>query len=145
MSTRKSIRDNIVTRLKAAPAVAALVGTRVDVGRGNVTDSSTWPRIYLYTEREEILNDTLSVARQQHRRMTVMVDFFRKETTAPIDDQLDTAADAIGAAVTADTTCGGFCEDTLLTSVEYVLDGTEEIKFGVVRLNFTIIYFTRES
>lgn len=145
MSTRKSIRDNIVTRLKAATAVAALVGNRVEVGRANVTASTTWPRIYLCTEREEIVNDTLSVARQQHRRMTILVDFYTKETTAPIDDQFDTAADAIGAAITADTTCGGFCEDTLLTSVEYVMDGTEETKFGVVRLSLTIIYFTRES
>jgi len=121
------------------------VGTRVEVGRGNVTDSSTWPRIYLYTEREEIVNDTLSVSRQQHRRMTLVVDCYRKQGAGLLDDELDTAADAIGAAITADTTCGGFCADALLTTVDYVMDGTEEVKFGVVRLTFVITYFTRES
>jgi hypothetical protein len=144
MSTRKSIRDNIVTRLKAASTVTAITGTRIEVGRANVTDSGTWPRIYLYTEREEIENDTLSVTRQQFRRMTLIVDFWRKQASGVIDDELDDAADKIGDAITDDTTCGGFAKDTLLTSLEYVMDGTEETKFGVARLTFTIIYFTRE-
>jgi hypothetical protein len=145
MSTRKSIRDNIVTRLKAAATVSTIVGTRIEVGRANVTESTTWPRIYIYTEREEIENDTMSVARQQFRRMTLLVDFWRKQSTAPLDDELDDAADKIAAAITADTTCGGFARDTLLTSLEYMVDGTEETKLGTARLTFTIIYFTRES
>jgi hypothetical protein len=45
MSTRKSIRDNIVTRLKAAATVTAIVSQRIEVGRANVTESTTWPRI----------------------------------------------------------------------------------------------------
>jgi hypothetical protein len=145
MSTRKSIRDNIVTRLKAAAPVAAIVGTRVEIGRGNVTTLDGTPRIYLYTEREEIDTHTLSVAREQMRRMTLIVDFWRKETTAPIDDQLDDAADKISTAITADTTCGGFCRDCILTSLDYVIEGVEETRYGVARLSFTVIYFTREA
>jgi hypothetical protein len=145
MSTRKSIRDNIVTRLKAATPVTAITSTRIEVGRVNVTDSGTWPRIYLYTEREEIENDTLSVARQQYRRMTLLVDFWRKQGTGVLDDELDDAADKISTAVTADTTCGGFAKDTLLTSLEYTQEGSEEVKFGIARLTFSIIYLTRES
>lgn len=143
MSTRKSIRDNIVTRLKAASVVTAITGNRIEVGRANVTDSGTWPRIYLYTEREEIENDTLSVTRQQFRRMTLIVDFWRK-ASGVIDDELDDAADKIADVITDDTTCGGFARDTLLTSLEYTMDGTEETKFGVARLTFTVIYLTRE-
>jgi hypothetical protein len=143
--SRKAIRDNIVTRLKANAPVAAIVGTRVDIGRANVTTLDGTPRIYLYTEREEIDTHTLSVAREQMRRMTLVVDFWRKETAGNIiDDQLDDAADKIGAAITADTTCGGNCRDTLLTSLEYVIEGAEETRFGVARLTFSIIYFTRE-
>jgi hypothetical protein len=146
MSTRKSIRDNIVTRLKAAVPVSAIVGTRVEVGHANVTSIDGTPRIYLYTTREEIDTHTLSVAREQMRRMSLNVDFWRKETANNIiDDQLDDAADKISTAITADTTCGGFCRDCILTSLEYVIEGTEEARFGVARLAFTITYFTREA
>jgi len=146
MSTRKSIRDNIVTRLLANAPVAAIVSTRVEVGRCNVTTLEGTPRIYLYTEREQIDTHTLSVARQQMRRMTLSVDFWRKETTSNIiDDQLDDGADKISTAITADTTCGGFCNDCILTSLEYTIEGIEETRWGVARLTFEIIYFSQES
>jgi len=146
MSTRKNIRDNIVTRLLADAPVAAIVSTRVEVGRCNVTTLDGTPRIYLYTEREQIDTHTMSVPRQQMRRMALSVDFWRKETAgAIIDDQLDDAADKIGDAITADTTCGGTCNDCVLTSLEYTIEGTEETRFGVARLTFEIIYFSRES
>jgi hypothetical protein len=145
MSARKSIRDNIVTRLLANAAVTAITSTRIAVGRQNVIEVSEGPRIWVYTEREEIATETLSVPRHQTRSMTLVVDFWRKETAAPIDDQLDDAADKITTTVLADTTCGGHAKDLLLTTLEYTMEGNEEAKWGVARLTFTVIYFTRES
>ena len=53
MSIRKTIRDNIKATLLADPTVAALVGTDVAIGQDNVTQSASWPAIYIVPIRDE--------------------------------------------------------------------------------------------
>ena len=65
--------------------------------------------------------------------------------STPVEDEIDTGADAIADAMLADTTQGGACQDTLLTSLEYMIEGREDSRYGVGRISFTTIYFTRES
>lgn len=147
MSIRKTIRDNIKATLLADPTVAALVGTDVVIGQENVTQSSSWPAIYIVPVRDETDTHTLSVPRQQMRRMTLTIEYWVKPANdaTPVEDEIDTGADAIADAMLADTTQGGVCQDTLLTSLDYMIEGREDSRYGVGRISFTIIYFTRES
>lgn len=142
----KAIRDNVSTVLLAAAPVAALVGTRVKIGRGHVTGSATWPAIFLYPEREEIDTHTLSENRQQMRTLTLIVDYWVKapNDTTVIEDSIETGANAIESALLADTTRGGAAADTVLTSLDYTTEGKEDTRFGVGRLTFAIKFFTQE-
>ena len=147
MSIRKTIRDNIKAALLADPNVAALVGTDVAIGQDNVTESASWPVIYIVPIRDETDTHTLSVPRQQMRQMTLIIEYWVKPSndSTPVEDEIDTGADAIADAMLADTTQGGACQDTLLTSLEYMIEGREDSRYGVGRVSFTTIYFTRES
>lgn len=147
MSTRKTIRDNIKATLLADSAVAALVGSRVEIGQDNVTGSANWPAAFVITVRDETDTHTMSIARQQMRKMTLAVEYWVKPSagSTPVEDDIDTGADAISDAILADTTQGGACADTLLTSVDYMIEGREDSRYGVGRITFSITYFTRES
>ena len=147
MSIRKTIRDNIKATLLADATVAALVGTDIEIGRDNMTESSDWPAIYIVPIRDETDTHTMSVARQQLRQMILAIEYWVKPASAatPVEDDIDTGADAISDAILADTTQGGSCADTLLTSIDYMIEGREDSRYGVGRVSFTIKYFTRES
>jgi hypothetical protein len=68
-SIRTTIRNNVRTALLANSSVTALVADRVTIGRDNVTESADWPAIYIVPIRDETNTHTLSVARQQRRKM----------------------------------------------------------------------------
>jgi len=142
----KAIRDSLRTTLLAAAPVAALVSTRVTIGRGNVTGSAGWPAIFIYPEREEIDTHTMSVSRQQLRTVTMVIDYWVKPASAatPVEDSIDDGAQKIATAALANTTQGGLCADTVLTSLDYTVEAAEDGRFGVGRLTFAITYFTRE-
>ena len=147
MSIRKTIRDNIKATLLADTTVAALVGTDVTIGQDNVTESVLWPAIYIVPVRDETDTHTMSVSRQQMRSMTLTIEYWVKPSSdsTPVEDDIDTGADAIANATLADTTQGGSCADTLLTSIDYMIEGREDGRYGVGRVSFTTKYFTQES
>jgi hypothetical protein len=146
-SIRTTIRNNVRTALLANSSVTALVADRVTIGRDNVTESADWPAIYIVPIRDETNTHTLSVARQQRRKMILGIEYWVKptSTTAPCEDSIDAGADAIATAVLADTTQAGACADTILTSLDYMVEGREELRFGRGLITFETTYFTRES
>ena len=146
-NVRKTIRDNIRTALLGNATVTALVADRVTIGRDNVTESAEWPAIYIVPIRDETNTHTMSVARQQRRKMILGIEYWVKptSTTAPCEDSIDEGADAIATAVLADTTQAGACADTILTSLDYMVEGREELRFGRGLITFETTYFTRES
>ena len=76
-----------------------------------------------------------------------MVEYFTAEvagSTTIIDDLFDTGSAAVEAAVLADVTLGGVCDDLLLTSVDYVIEPDEERRWGVARHTFSCIYLTTD-
>ena len=145
MPARTDIKNQIVTVLKAASTIAS---TRVYIGRQNVLpDSATgFPVVYVYMLREDVETLTLGPsARHQTRQMMVGVDYLYK-TTSPelIESGMDTACGLIEAAISASTTLAGTCKDIVLTSTEYMYDGTEENPFGRAALQYRITYFANE-
>jgi hypothetical protein len=144
---RTTIRNNVRTALLANSSVTALVADRVTIGRDNVTGSDDWPAIYIVPIRDETNTHTMSVARQQRRKMILGIEYWAKVAldATPVEDDIDTGADAIATAVLADTTQDGSCADSVLTSLDYMVEGREELRFGRGLITFEITYFTRES
>lgn len=137
----------MVTILKAAGPVAALVGTRVYARRYAELDADDFPLVYLYMTREEVDTITLSpTTRRRQHTMDISVDYWMKDAPGGnMMDDLDDAADKIDAALNADTTVGSTAADIVLTSVDHMYDDKEEAPHGCVRLSYSLKYFTNES
>ena len=83
--------------------------------------------------------------RTQYRQLQLVVDYFIAESgTYLIDDLFDTGSAAVEAAVLADVTLGGVCQDTHLTGVDYVIEPDEDRRFGTARHTFNCIYFSTD-
>jgi len=146
MPARTSIKDRIVEVIKNSGA--GPVANRVYIGRQNVLpDAATgWPLVYVYMVREDIDTQTMgSSGRHQTRTMVISVAYFAKSATPEgSEDGMDTACEAIEALVAADTTLNSTCEDIILTSAEYMYDGSEELSFGRAIMLYRVVYFSNE-
>lgn len=141
-STRYNIKAALVTALTNK---TGLVGTRVYKGRGNVTDGSNFPLIYVWQMREETDTITQGTARSQMRNLTLVCDLWAKASTpAALEDYFDDTCDTLKQNALADRTLGSNAKDILLTSTEYLYDGHEADIFGCARLTFTVKYFSTE-
>lgn len=143
MSTRTQIRNNTATALTAAGVVPTANILR---GRNNTIASVSFPAAAVYAVSEQIDVRTLGPSnRTQYRQLQLMVDFFTAESgTFLIDDLFDTGSAAVEAAVLADVTLAGACDDLHLTSVEYMIEPDEDRRFGTARHTFTCIYLTTD-
>jgi hypothetical protein len=140
-NARTDIRTNAASTLVAA----AIVGSNVFQGRGNILDPANFPAIYLYAVRESIETQTIRpTGRTQYRKLDLMVDYYAAQTvtTVVIDNQFDTASALIESAIEANPTLNGAAGDTLLTNVEYVIDDEERL-WGCARHSFSVIYTTK--
>jgi len=145
MPARTDIKDRVVTVIKGNASIAS---TRVYIGRANVLpESSTgFPVVYVSMIREDVETQTMgSSGRHQTRTLTLGVDYFAKAATVEaLEDGFDTACGLIEAAISADTDLNSTCEDVVLTSTEYVSDGSEDQPFGRASLQYRITYFANE-
>jgi hypothetical protein len=144
-AARTAIFDRIITVLQSASSIA---GSRVYKGRHNVlpTAATDFPVVYTYTLREEVETLTMgSSSRHQTRVLIGAVDYLAKAATAKLlEEGFDTACGLIEAAISADTDLNGTCQDIVLTSTEYLYDGSEDVPFGRAALQYRITYFADE-
>jgi hypothetical protein len=143
MSTRTDIRNAAATALTGALVVPTANILR---GRNNTIASISVPAAAIYAVTEQIDVRTLGPSnRTQYRQLQLMVDFFTVESgTYLIDDLFDTGSAAVEAAMLADVTLGGKCDDLHLTNVEYVIEPDEDKRFGTARHTFNCIYLTTD-
>ncbi len=143
MSTRTNIRNATATALTGALVVPTANILR---GRNNTIASISFPAAAVYAVSEQIEVRTLGPSnRTQYRQLQLVVDYFVAESgTYLIDDLFDTGSAAVEAAVLADVTLGGQCQDLHLTSVEYTIEPDEDRRFGAARHTFNCIYFSTD-
>jgi hypothetical protein len=141
MSTRTDIRNAAATKLTAALVVPTVNILR---GRNNAIASVSFPSAAIYAVSERIEVRTLAPSnRTQYRQLELVVDYFTAESgTYLIDDLFDTGSAAVEAAMLADVTLGGACDDLHLTSVDYVIEPDEDRRWGTARHTFNCIYLT---
>jgi hypothetical protein len=144
-AARTNIRDRIIALILGDATIAS---TRVNVGRRNVLPEAAtgFPVVYVYLLREDIDTQTMgSRGRHQTRTATFAVDYFAKASSVEaLEEQFDTACAAIEAVVSADTDLNGAAQDIVLTSAEYISDGSEEQPFGRAALQYRVTYFSNE-
>jgi hypothetical protein len=111
-------------------------------GRNNTIASVSFPSAAVYAVSEQIEVRTLGPSnRTQYRQLQLVVDYFTAESgTYLIDDLFDTGSAAVEAAVLADVTLGGVCQDLHLNSVDYSIETDEDKRFGSARHTFNCIY-----
>jgi len=143
MSTRTNIRTATANALTGALVVPTANILR---GRNNTIASISFPAAAVYAVSEQIEVRTLGPSnRTQYRQLQLVVDYFIAESgTYLIDDLFDTGSAAVEAAVLADVTLGGQCQDLHLTSVDYVIEPDEDRRFGTARHTFNCIYLTTD-
>ncbi len=143
MSTRTNIRNATANALTGALVVPTANILR---GRNNTIASVSFPSAAVYAVSEQIEVRTLGPSnRTQYRQLQLVVDYFTVESgTYLIDDLFDTGSAAVEAAVLADVTLGGQCQDLHLTSVEYTIEPDEDRRFGAARHTFNCIYFSTD-
>jgi len=143
MSTRTNIRTATANALTGALVVPTANILR---GRNNTIASISFPAAAVYAVSEQIEVRTLGPSnRTQYRQLQLIVDYFIAESgTYLIDDLFDTGSAAVEAAVLADVTLGGQCQDLHLTSVDYVIEPDEDRRFGTARHTFNCIYLTTD-
>lgn len=135
MSTRTNIRNATGAALTGALVVPTANILR---GRNNTIASISFPAAAVYAVSEQIEVRTLGPSnRTQYRQLQLIVDYFVAESgTYLIDDLFDTGSAAVEAAVLADVTLGGQCQDLHLTGVEYTIEPDEDRRFGSARHTF---------
>ena len=143
MSTRTNIRTATANALTGALVVPTANILR---GRNNTIASISFPAAAVYAVSEQIEVRTLGPSnRTQYRQLQLIVDYFIAESgTYLIDDLFDTGSAAVEAAVLADVTLGGQCQDLQLNSVDYVIEPDEDKRFGTARHTFNCIYLTTD-
>ena len=67
------------------------------------------------------------------------------QQTVEMDDTMDTIAAEVETAIAADPTCNGLAKDTVLTSTELTMTGEGDLPAGMVRLTWTVLYFTKTT
>lgn len=137
---RKQIRDNIETTLTGLSAT----GSNVYRSRVYPIADDKLPGILIYTDAEEVETVSITPPRTQMRALTVRVEVFVK-ALSNFDDEIDTIAEEIEAAIAADVTRGGLAKDTTITGFESEFSGDGDQPVGTGRISITVDYATLED
>ena len=136
MSTRTSIRNNVVT------ALTGLSTTGANVFRSRVYPiaEGKLPGICIYTSTDESEYATTNPPRTLVHLLTLTVEAYVKANTN-YDETLDTIQDEGETALYADLTQGGFAKDTRITSftANFSDDGDQPIAYGEITVEIDYI------
>lgn len=87
---------------------------------------------------------SIGTDREQERRLEFRVQGMAQATSA-LDDSLDQICLEVEKALAADPTLGGLITDLMLESTEINLNGDGEQPIGHANMDFTALYFVRET
>lgn len=133
---RKELRDAIVTTLTNA----SITGSRVYSNRYLALSADDLPAINVISVEETA--SPLSVSQKKSKReLAIHVAIIAKENdSGSIDDTLDTLADSVEAAMTADETFGGKCVLSNLTGTSFEVSTEAETNVGTAKLAYKFVY-----
>jgi len=138
--TRKAIRDDLVA------ALTGLVTTegRVYASRVYPLSAAKLPGLVVYSESEEVQYITMGLPRTQMRVVSFAVEVYVRGT-ASYDDDIDTIAAEVEAALYADVERGGLAKDTQITALNFEFSGDGDQPVGVGQMTVEVQYITAEG
>lgn len=136
---RQQIREAVVALLKAASITTEVHETRTPPVR-----RLRLPTLNVASLEESVDEASASSApRELRRELDLAVEIYVEATaTSAADDLMDTLAERVEIAMSADETLGGKASDSILTSTEIEIHDTGDKLIGCARLTFTVTYFT---
>ena len=134
---RQQIRERIATNVTGLTTTAS----RVFQSRVYNLQSTELPGLLVYTTSEQSERDTFIGSNGLNRVVDVVIEGYAK-ATSNLDDSLDTISAEVEAAVAADPTCQGACNDLALATTEIEYTGESDQPTGMVRMTFNVIYRT---
>lgn len=135
---RQVIREAVTAALVAA---ATSAGARVYETRTKAWRPVDLPGIAIYSLGDQGMERV--APREQKRQMELAVEAACK-VEEDADDALDALALEIEAAMDADPTFGGACQDSLLGETELAVVGTGDSQVGLVRLVYLVTYYSEQ-
>ena len=138
MHIRQKIRDEIYTAILGL----SITGTNVFKSRTIPLDSDYVPGLVVYTGNEELDSEEGRQARVQNRNLDIIVTGYDR-LKAGLDDQLDSIAEEVEAAVLGATYTTIVGIDLL--SIETDIESGAEQYTGEITLTFSVPYLTRDG
>ena len=137
---RQQIRERIATNVTGLTTTAS----RVFQSRVYNLQATELPGLLVYTTSEQSERDTYISTNGLNRVVDVVVEGYA-QASSNLDDSLDTISAEVEAAVAADPTCQGACNDLALASTEIEYTGEGDQPIGVIRLTFNCVYRTTST
>jgi len=138
------VRQQIRDRFAALIDGLATTGSNVFQTRIYPLRDDNLPGLSLYTEAEEIDDEEGKVERLQHRSMNIVVTG-HEMLAAGLDDQLDTIAAEVEAAVFDDRFLNNLAFANDLISIDTDYSAEAEKPIGTIQLIFKVQYLTEEG
>lgn len=137
---RQQIRDEIVTTITGL----STTGSRVYRSRVYPVADNKLPGLLIYTSTEDVETVSITPPRTQMRALSLTVEAYVKGVSN-FDNQVDTIAEEVEAALAQDVTRAGLAKDTTITGFEVEFNGDGDQPVAVGRLSVRIDYATLED
>lgn len=137
---RQQIQERFVTNCTDLTTTAG----RVFKSRVYDITQTEVPGLCIYANSETSSRATMQTTDSLERTLDVLVEGYVQQTLE-MDDTMDTIAAEVETAIAADPTCNGLAKDTVLTSTEMTMTGEGDLPGGMVRLTWTVLYFTKTT
>ena len=138
------VRQQIEDRFVVNCTDLATTSGRVFKSRGDDITQTDEPGLCVYAHSETSSRATMQTTDSLERTLDVIVEGYVQQTVE-MDDTMDTIAAEVETAIAADPTCNGLAKDTVLTSTELTMTGEGDLPAGMVRLTWTVLYFTKTT
>ena len=140
------VRQQIQEQFVRNCANLTTTSTRVFKSRVYDMDQTEVPALCIYANSEASARATMQTTASLERTLDVIVEGYVQENLASeMDDTMDTIAAEVEVAIASDPTCNGLAKDTVLTSTELTMTGEGDLPGGMVRMTWTVLYFTKTT
>lgn len=138
------VRQQIQEQFVRNCANLTTTSTRVFKSRVYDITQTDVPGLCIYANSETSSRATMQTTDSLERTLDVIVEGYVQQTVE-MDDTMDTIAAEVEVAIASDPTCNGLAKDTVLTSTELTMTGEGDLPGGMVRMTWTVLYFTKTT
>ena len=137
---RQQIREQVGTTLTGLTTT----GSNVFQSRVYPLENTNLPCLLIYTKTESSEPIDIGTNRTMQRELSLAVECYVK-ATSNFDDTIDTIAEEVEKAISADPTLGSKAKDTYLASTDIDFNAEGEKPLAFMTLTFNVEYYTQEQ